>query len=144
MLLVITACGDDEIPSIEVQQELQPYFDRFVGEAELRGVNVDFRSSGISGEILDIEGSIAGQCVTQNDGMKVVRMDRAVWERITDLEKEFLVFHELGHCFLDRGHLDTADSQGRCTSVMNSGEGQCLSNYSTSTREDYLNELFAY
>ena len=54
-----------------------------------------------------------------------------------------IVFHELGHCVLVRDHLDDADSEGNCLSMMHSGLGDCEFRYNGSTRNVYLDELFS-
>ena len=69
-------------------------------------------------------------------------IDKTFWNRSSELYKEFVVFHELGHCVLDRNHKEDKDSRGRCLSIMRSGLGDCLDAYSSANRTYYLNELF--
>jgi len=57
------------------------------------------------------------------------------------MQKERLVFHELGHCVLNRSHLETVGTDGHCLSIMNSAQ-RCSDNYNAQTREKYLDELF--
>ncbi len=56
--------------------------------------------------------------------------------------REFVVFHELGHCDLGRDHRDEAFDNGVCVSIMRSGLGDCRDYYHPRTREGYLDELF--
>ena len=58
------------------------------------------------------------------------------------MEKEFIIYHELGHCFLDRDHLDEANADGSCVSIMHSNPGVCFFELKSENREDYLDELF--
>lgn len=69
-------------------------------------------------------------------------MDETFWNTTSDRGKEFVVFHELGHCFLLRNHLEDTFLGGTCTSIMRSGTGSCRDNYGRLTRETYLDELF--
>jgi len=65
------------------------------------------------------------------------------WETASFAEKEYVVFHELGHCALNRRHLDTKNADGTCLSMMQSGNGSCKMNYNAQNRSKYLDELFS-
>jgi len=140
-----TSCQKDETVDnlLFIDSSLQEYFDRFVVEGALRNVTVDYDSSRVSGYIRLITAqNVIGQCAHDETKPNTVIIDRVYWNTATDLEKEFVVFHELGHCVLDREHLDTSDSHGNCISIMTSGTGQCTINYTLSTRAKLLDELF--
>ncbi len=151
LILILIGCdknADEEV--IEparfrnVATELVPYFERFEAEAAKRGMKVDLSSANIRGEIKEIEERhVAGRCsYSRFNNPRLVTIDESFWNRSSVLFKEFIVFHELGHCFLDRGHLETAFSNGVCVSIMRSGVGDCFDNYRQSTREGYIDELF--
>ncbi|MEL6987291.1 MAG: hypothetical protein AAGK97_05625 [Bacteroidota bacterium] len=127
-----------------VHEALIPYFERYEQEARLRGVVVDLDAKGITGTIEDIEGAnIAGQCSYSSHRPNHVTIDVNFWNRYSDRLREFVVFHELGHCDLLRGHReDVFVNLGTCVSIMRSGTGNCIDNYHTQTRELYLDELF--
>ena len=44
-----------------------------------------------------------------------VTIDKGYWQTLDSFEKEELIFHELGHCTLFRGHTDTKSSDGTIT-----------------------------
>lgn len=119
-------------------------FERFEIEAKARGISVDLVTERISGVIEDLEGEhIAGQCNTYGGARpNHVIMDLEFWNRAGDLFKEFIIFHELGHCFLNRGHREDAHANGTCVSLMRSGIEDCRDNYNSASRAAYLNELF--
>jgi hypothetical protein len=56
--------------------------------------------------------------------------------------KEYIVFHELGHCVLNRPHTEDSFSNGVCSSIMRSGNGGCYDYYNRFTRQYYVDELF--
>jgi len=128
----------------QVEAALRPYFQRFEDEATLRGLDVDLTRTGITGKIIEIdENHVVGQCsYGRGFNPNRVTIDDRFWSRSSDLFKEFIVFHELGHCFLLRGHLERAFRNGACVSVMRSGTQNCLDNYNFRTREFYVDELF--
>jgi Zn-dependent peptidase ImmA (M78 family) len=141
-LFSLLSCDKDE--SIDpIDTDLKEYFDRFKLEGEKRGMIVDFEAAGIEGHILDIfDPDVVGKCLKYSDGSRTVMIEEFSWYRYSELEKEFLLFHELGHCFLDRGHEDSSDQDGFCTSIMHSSDQACTNNYNTNTRDVYLDELF--
>jgi hypothetical protein len=137
------SCNKDEAIQYFVEAPLQPYFDRFAAEAALRNVVIDFETLKISGTLgLIVIPQVVGQCVHNDKEPDKVIIDKNYWDGSDDLKREFLVFHELGHCALNRPHLDDADSHGNCKSIMTSGTGLCQINYTADTREALLDELF--
>lgn len=128
----------------EVDAALHTYFSRFEHEARQRGLSYDLKALGITGVIEEIdEENIAGQCAYRRFySPRQITLDKSFWERSSDLLKEFIVFHELGHCVLNRSHLETSFSNGVCSSIMRSGNGDCFDYYSRTTRAYYIDELF--
>lgn len=60
----------------------------------------------------DLEGDFVGTCVHQ-DGARYILYDRDSWDVAPDTIKKAAVFHENGHCILDRGHkCNPVDSDG--------------------------------
>ena len=122
---------------------LHSYFDQFVFEAALRGIELDLERHQVEGRIDDLEEGVRGQCQhLSNDSERVV-IDRTYWGQSSSMEREFIVFHELGHCILNRSHLDTKSQQGACTSIMHSSSFSCRNTYNTNTRKELLDELFS-
>ena len=144
--MIITLLGCQKEQALEeayIEDILQPYFTAFVEEASIRGIVVDFIQNPVSGSITEeLEDGISAQCQHDNDAPNRLLVSRLAWSRSNELQREFLVFHELGHCYLGRSHLDDKDHSGSCISIMHSSSSSCRNNYSLSTRENYLDELF--
>jgi len=142
-LLILAACEqEDVVPAPNVDAELQPYLDRFMAEGEARQF-----SPVLDVELLDLrfgslEEAVRGQCQLFSDGRRAIVIQPSYWANADEWSKELLIFHELGHCLLDRRHLETADADGNCLSIMHSGEGDCRNLYGPTTRTRYLDELF--
>ncbi len=127
-----------------VDQRLIPYFQTFEKEGALRGVNVNLNDVPVTGTIASIqEDNIAGTCSYQVSEPHAVTIDLEYWNAASTLGRELVVFHELGHCYLGRGHLETAFANGICTSIMNSGTSGCYIAYTAANRDYYLDELFS-
>jgi len=147
----VYSCSNYE-PTID--PELIPYFDRFADEAALRGVVFDYEEEEYEGFICNIEDilgedGILGYCqrVMVRQPYPSIYLDRAFWDAATDLQKEYVVFHELGHCFLDRDHPSPVpvDSLGNCMTMMAAGNASCngINVYDTDRRQMLLDELFS-
>lgn len=143
LLFSIVACEKDETEVVEVDSRLQEYFDRFATEGALRGVNVDYTATPIAGRIENIEDqNVQGQCQSNSTRANVLLIDSNFWNSSSDMIREFVIFHELGHCYLDRDHLDEETSNGACISIMHSGTSGCTNTYNANTRSVLLDELF--
>lgn len=112
-------------PNVTV--ELCPYFQSFEKEATKRGLDIDLRAAKIKGRLTKINGSFVGIC--KNLEMREVLIDRRFWERSSQLTKELIVFHELGHCYLNKKHNNEVSPNGTCQSIMRSGRGGCIDFY---------------
>lgn len=125
-----------------VDAELKIYLERFREEGSLRGINIDYEKRPVEARIELHENDIQlGWCNFDFETQHMIIINNLFWPILNDLEKEKLVFHELGHCVLGRAHLDEEDQTGLCKSIMHSGQA-CADNYSAQTRERYLDELF--
>jgi len=141
ILMSLIACTTEY--GYEVDPEVQPFFDSFEEEAALRGLTVDLESSGIGATIDFIrDNSTVGQCQNSDEGNRRVFIDKAFWNEYDFYGKEFIVYHELGHCYLNRGHDNAVISGNICESIMQSGISGCDDAYGAATREAYLDELF--
>lgn len=130
------------VEELHIDEALVPYFERFVAEGTIRGYEIDLAEKRIEGFLIDIEeDNVAGQCSYSSTSTRKVNIDSNYWENATDLEKEFVIFHELGHCYLDRSHLDEENNR-YCTSIMHSGTTNCRFSYTENSRGQYLDELF--
>lgn len=142
LCISLFSCGtDDEVPA-----DLQLYLDRFEEEANKR--NLSFSTEVEETKVLLVEiisGGVLGQCVRDEENPNQVHLDRTYWEdeMTTDLDKEFVVFHELGHCILNRDHINNPDTDGVCLSIMYNGNSSaCNLVYTEANREELINELF--
>ena len=141
-MTTLWSCNNNDL-DLFVDPSLQEYFDRFKVEGASRGVTVDYTESRIAGYLrVILSPGVIGQCAHSEKEENTVIIDKTYFNSATDLEKEFVVFHELGHCVLNREHLDDADNQGNCISIMTSGTGACNINYTEATRKGLLDELF--
>ena len=146
LVICLSASCAHRVDGVILDEELEPYFVIFEEEAAKRGIIFDNEVEQIEGYIQNVlESGVIGAC-RRNDGEDVNRsvfFDKPYWNTATNLEKEYVVFHELGHCFLLLDHDDRENDNGECTSIMASGTGSCRDNFNSLTREELLDELFS-
>jgi hypothetical protein len=152
LLIVIsfTSCQKDffeaESPTIiesDIANELLPYFSSFENEARKHGININYESANVTAEIQLInDGNVAGTCTTNGHDLRHIVIDQSFWNSASNLLREMVVFHELGHCILGRGHTEGSFQNGICRSIMRSGLGSCQDAYNLPNRDYYIEELF--
>jgi hypothetical protein len=141
----ITACTH-KVDGVIVDEELVPFYESFAEEAAKRGIVFDNAEEQIEGYIQSIASDgVLGACRRNedNDDSPQIFLDKPYWKTATTLEKEYVMFHELGHCFLKLGHDDSEDDVGNCISIMASGLGGCRVNYNPTSRDELIDELFS-
>ena len=118
-IIAFAGCEKDDFePVYNVPEEFQPIIDTFIIEAKQRGLNYNITNLIVTyDETLDIS-----YCATCNDksnanAQKIIAINTTrCWNN--DLQKETLLFHELGHCFLGRDHDATVLPNGDPKSMM--------------------------
>lgn len=137
--LILLSC-QKESQEVLIDEELTPFIESFQYEASLRSVSVN--ADGLQAVFDNFTTNIAGQCQRTGDDLRKIAISKAYWRTANEYEKEFIIFHELGHCILGREHLDGVDARGQCQSIMHSGLTNCTNAYNAINREIYLDELF--
>jgi hypothetical protein len=127
-------------------ESLQIYFDRFADNAK-RIKGDDLYGSVMPMILADLHfdpnvGGIVGTCNSYSDGRREVVIDQGFWATASDDVREELVYHELGHCLLNRAHNNLLDTQGQPGSIMNPYLLR-ESSYRTH-RETFVQELFNF
>ena len=96
----------------------------------------------VRGVFDSLPGNIIGYCDVTAPVL-TIRISKKYWKHASDLEREELVFHELGHCLLSRSHKEGDIQTGNLempTSVM-----KCcgmLGPFYKLFHKYYINELF--
>jgi hypothetical protein len=148
--LLFSACRREEpimIDTYQVPEIVQPYINRFEMEARARGYDIQIDSLIVEfGSDLQ-GGDAAGVCTFANRQSPIphIELDTTSynWQN-NEYHRETLVFHELGHCILNRrNHRDDVLPNGNIASIMRSyGEQVYGGNLNYFKRAYYLDELF--
>ncbi len=122
LFFCITGCRDQEINQFIIDERALPYVDNFFKEATKRAVSVP-RENLILEFTDQITKEHCGECIKPKNGRKgqrkiLIAMNKECWESQPEQNKEALIFHELGHCLLNRGHNDELFPSGAPHSIM--------------------------
>lgn len=133
----------------EIHPEFMPLYSKFIIEARDHGF--DLSSLGVKITFADIpkktgpfakEGtSTLGECGVIIAKRPEIRIDQQRWIRMSMVQREMTLYHELGHCFLLKGHTSSLHENIH-VSLMNPeifDERIYVAN-----REKYMLELFGY
>lgn len=146
--LAFAGCQEPEPPQkvfLNVDPELHSYFQTFEEEARARGMEIDLNEADLTARIEEIHAQgVGGQCSRPNIITNDIVIDSSFFNNgnVDELLRELVIFHELGHCFLQREHREDTYPNGNCISIMRSGVGDCRDNYSSAFRKIYIDELF--
>lgn len=109
LLMFLTGCGGSDSSSPQTPQrvfgprtgvaaEFLPYvyeFERYFGRLTTTPINFALMT-----------GRYTGVCMKVSTGMKFININQKHWRGLTEEQKEQLIFHELGHCELNKMHFD--------------------------------------
>lgn len=133
LCILLVSCNKDEavIPS-----EFATYLDRFVNEAKLRGKTISLDKLEV--RFKDLENNCG---LAEIEPLRV-NIDEACWNRMPDVAKELLMFHELGHALLRLNHDDGTLPNGDYKSIMVPDPTVLYNDFTLEKRVYYLDELF--
>ncbi|GAB4011962.1 hypothetical protein GCM10028808_26900 [Spirosoma migulaei] len=156
LLAGLTGCQSSSQPEpvqYSVPVEVEPYLKSFRDEAAKRNKVVSTANLIVTfGTVLTED--VCGQCILENGKTPriILNADDFCWKTASTNERECLVFHELGHCLLNRAHKTEKFTNGLYVSLMNPdnvavyatcrypiGGDECDKR---DRRDYYINELF--
>lgn len=106
-LLAVSCINCSKFKSIEnynIDSAFKPYIKQYV---EVKERETGFtHTSNPSIAFKSLEGPVIGLCYWYFNGKREIFIDPEYWfsESTTDYDRRLLIFHEMGHCDLDRGH----------------------------------------
>lgn len=140
MLTLLTSCGkpkteiDDPRTISGVDTSLAYYVDMYI-QAKENSLNYDIP---VGFGDMTTKGLTVGECVKwTGTSYRQIVIKKDYWDEASESEKINLIFHEFGHCDLDRNH-DEIENNGKPESLMypiNYG-------FAPQDFDFYVNELF--
>lgn len=138
ILSVLVSCGSVETINQRtyINPDLKPYYKAFIRDYKLKSSKIDI-------DFGFLPQDVAGNCRVSFRGKEFKRkitVDKAHWLSYNSYQKKWLMYHELGHCLLFRGHeSDFLENHPECPkSIMLSYvDARCFKRF----HKFYLNEL---
>lgn len=124
LLISILSCQrpqpDPEPKQYVVPKEVEPFVQAFRQAAQQRGQTVATDNLIITFGAIQAR-DVCGECLRQTGRTPRITLstDRTCWQAFNAFERECLVFHELGHCLLNRDHRSDRFPKGQYVSLMN-------------------------
>lgn len=134
-MLLLSSCAGKVY--LVIDPDLQEYITRFENDGDIKITNL-VASFGNPGSNKNPDLLTVGVCKTGIGAPNIVIL-KSYWESIDDLQREQLMYHELGHCILDRNH-DSRTINGCAFSIMH--PYMISENCYEPARDVYVGELF--
>jgi hypothetical protein len=141
--LLLTACGKAQSSShanvLSVEAQFQPVVDAFTAEAQAQGSPLTITDLIVQSTPDFSSDNEMGVCQQETGTTPVIQISQPLWDSLDADGQQELLFHELGHCVLNRVH-DVALNNGVPVSVMSPEFfGSTLYN---ANKAQYMHELF--
>ena len=150
LILSLSACDDEEMDIIyRVPDEVQPFVDQFLVEARNRGQDLKIDNliveltSPVENAGQSVCGVTYGEVVNLPQNLIQIDTQCLAW-RHSEVSKEALIFHELGHAILFRQHRTDRLPNFDFASIMVSANWNIddFHVFDLTKRDYYIDELF--
>lgn len=94
-------------PIPHVETEFDSYVQQFIQDAASRGVYLDYpKNANIS--FADLKGNTIGTCwhIPRFSEQFAIEISKSYWESASIENKTSVIYHELGHCMLNKSHVE--------------------------------------
>lgn len=141
LLIVLAGCGktDSQIQNLQGAQGLQSYVEKFSQDAARFGRQTNTSHVVVQFGTVEKSGA-AGECKVDEAGNRTIVINEEAWSGYGKQYREMLIYHELGHCVLNRTHSTDLGSDGNPDSLMY--PNLFYAAVYEFNRDGYLNELF--
>ena len=120
LVLILVSCGQNDLCTVHdlrtvhgISMEVQPYLDEYL---QHKGSPLNYP---LAIQIVDkLPNSTWAAVCTKWGEYRQIEIRRDIWDSSTYIMKLSLVFHELGHCDLNRKHDDTTLANEEPSSYM--------------------------
>jgi hypothetical protein len=146
LAFLLSTCDQDKD---EAFPDLKKYLIRFQEEAVKRGYDVDLSSvQAVYVDAINVQSQTYcgyGYSNYQGTGVKRIEISKSCgWATLSDLERENLFFHEIGHAFFQRPHDQAKRCDGTPVSLMcttSPNQYKIYAKGESDIRDYYINEL---
>ncbi len=145
-VVTILSCTKNTEPKpIIIDATFQKYVDTFLAEGKKRNIELNLSDEGITVQFgnTDLNGKTYGGITFQ--ATHTININKTYWDNSSELYRETLMLHELGHLLLKRIHKSTVLGNNEAQSLMASSDDSNFKSqaiYQGFRKKYYLDELF--
>lgn len=141
--LMTVGCMQEPKLIYSIDSEFAPHLEVFKAEAQQRGIPMNINNLVMRFTKAFDKSETLAQCQYGTTPTILVGLD--FWNYSDPKTREQVIFHELGHCILGRGHLDDSVNLGGYNIIPKSIMSTLLfsTTYYDHNRTYYIDELFA-
>lgn len=136
LFIILSSCTYDHYHVIP--EEVEPYVNEFFQDARKNGLEINLEDFNIDISFSQLVNA-SGEC-NFNDG--IILIDSSAWSSFHPLQKRLIIYHELGHCILNRDHYDKTFFNGENVSYMRGTNNFSENLVGQKWHDYYLKELF--
>lgn len=120
LCVMLSSCAQEIPRRFQVPASVMPYIIEFELQATLHGKNIKIDDLIVKIKPEIASNSAVGLCYySANGSTPEIHLLEWYWNLASDIHRENLVFHELGHCILGRKHDNDIGLSGVPESIMN-------------------------
>jgi hypothetical protein len=101
LTLILSSCAKQSFrgnsPPVELLPHVESFFEAYAGARPQ-----------IQYALIPLEDKSA-ECIWNDEGKRIINVNSNVWDDFCPNEQKAVIWHELGHCVLGRGHTAQAD-----------------------------------
>jgi hypothetical protein len=124
---------------VSIQSDFSTYVDSFVADSVIQNHPVVIQDLVIT-MVPELQAGVGGLCTTGTNITPTIQIAKIYWDDIDSEGKEELLFHEMGHCVLNRVHDWTVNNQVPVSIMSPAFFGSALY---VPNKAQYLYELFS-
>lgn len=118
ILLSLISCGKnglvddlyDNLNPTDWDENIKPEIDTEF-KSYVKSFEVEYNTKvGYAVVFGNIDRGLAGVCYKYSDGRRLVKISKDVWGGYNDDQRDQLIYHELGHCSLNKRHDTTQEN----------------------------------
>lgn len=113
VIVIVSGCGRQS--SFD---GFEKYVSSFEAESKLRGINIDASKRSLKIEFANMASNHRAICHSGFLENPTITVNPSNWSNQNESGKKWIMFHELGHCLLGKGHNSDLSSDGEPVSIM--------------------------
>ncbi len=107
--ILLSGCADNRKHILEIEPQYKKYVTLFEDESRNFGNPIKINHLIIK-TVSKLDDYVLANCVQLYALPPTINISLQYWRYLSETEREMLLFHEMGHCILDRRHNDNIEN----------------------------------